>query len=551
MHAALPEELFLEIISHLYDADLLALGAVSKSVLTLVVGLHLRRNAATLADAREGVLRAGTLSGAVHALRIAHLPALRAVDLEFRNPDKEALRRDIEALPRLRRASNEFRVMLRFAAPLRHDMTLILHSLVQPRCGMVACISASEVAIARVGGALVPSYDLLGPPASPRSPRPAEVSQYEFRRAIARVVSNPGRISAISVTARAGRSVLVLDPHAIATLVLPETLHLLPDEGDALLGDGLLTVPSLRMFGMDAKCFSAARLFEFFARHPRLEQVKLRRCRARGVAADDERKLLPRLRVLEAAPSLVAALLSARKSCRRVEDVAIHLDETTEDERTATRRRQLASALQAIATRCSVSSVSLHVSSSSKVLPWETKADCPRMAQPHVSELNIYFNQSRSSWSIGSSVPKTGTLAEWFRGWTGLRVLRLYGTKAGIDRVERLAEGLRREVGDGLLVETKHTPTPVPLLITTTIATTHKPPETTQHTHQHNGERTRRDYLAGIDITRPSMRRLTHRGGAKRTSTLMYQETRGCCGGISRASCAMQFSIRAMGGGRQ
>ncbi|KAF7325117.1 Histone H4-like protein [Mycena kentingensis (nom. inval.)] len=34
-----------------------------------------------------------------------------------------------------------------------------------------------------------------------------------------------------------------------------------------------------------------------------------------------------------------------------------------------------------------------------------------------------------------------------------------------------------------------------------------------------------RDNLA--DITRPSMRRLTRRGGAKRTSTLIYEETRG------------------------
>ncbi|KAJ6559300.1 hypothetical protein B0H10DRAFT_2119743 [Mycena sp. CBHHK59/15] len=430
------DEIILEILEHLTDAELLSLAGISKHIHELALLSHLSRYGITENDIASNSFPPLSTSGAFRAFLLARfITGMNELRLRFDNSAQ--LDRDVRALTNLVQRLPPIRSIdldAEMAAVRLGDMEGMVLSLISAyRSRPSVAISPLPVSIIRphkpAFHAVRRWYSGIGTLGSEKYDRKGPlIDDQDFREemGIFTLMRMGGLIPNISIRAfdppNPLGTLIVLHASGISDLRFPSGLRLFCVEMSAIFEN--LQLPLLHGVEAALSTISAPSLLTFLRRHPTLRRLRLpgppdhpkapkSNTRARRDPLPPD--ALPQLEHVFGSVHLVAWVLASAHPFPQFTAVTIELHDG------ASTRDDYHNALRGIARRPALSTLTLHLDGWS---PWNARdfdpATAPESDVPHVADLRLTFK-----WPSGV-IRKPELLVEWLRLFRGLREVSLF-----------------------------------------------------------------------------------------------------------------------------
>lgn len=420
------DELILEILSHLTDADLLSLATVSKHIHDMALLAHLARYGISESDIETNSF--DTTSGAVPALgaarfitRIDMLRLRFLLSLKF-DRDVAALATLARRLPPIKSIDLEFSPWPRNRAPWFDIQGLLLDLISSCRSRPAITVSPLMVSIARPrkpsrARRLLARLRAVG--SKNHVPTKITIDEEQFRQGliIFSIMRQGGILPSVSIrtfdrSAPIG-SLIIVRAAGITDLRFPPGLRLSSAEMSALLTH--LKLPLLRGSHLSLSSTSEPALHSFICRHPTLQILRLISIAAKecpDAPPPLPSDVLPQLEHILGSARLLAWILTSPPPLPHLAVITLELDGSTGDSYHA--------ALRGLAARSAADTLVLKLIGWA---PWNAPdfaaPTAPERALPHITDLRLTFR-------FPSYVPRNALLLQWLRLFSGLREVSLF-----------------------------------------------------------------------------------------------------------------------------
>ncbi|KAJ6591694.1 hypothetical protein DFH09DRAFT_182050 [Mycena vulgaris] len=432
------DEVILEILEHLADAELLSLAGISKHFHELALLSHLSRYGITENDIASNSFPPLSTNGAFRAVLLARfITGMDELRLRFDNSaqldrDVRALTNFVKRLPPIRSIDLEFPSRL-----ARAEMTVVRPANMESM--VLSLISAyrsrSSVAISPLPVCIIrphkPAFHAVrrwysGIGTLDRKGPLIDDRDFLGKIRILTLMRVAGVIPNISIRGfdppNPLGTLIVLHASSIYDLRFPSELKLSCAEMSAIFEN--LQLPLLQGVEAALSTISAPSLLAFLCRHPTLRRLRLpgppdhpkapkSNIRARRDPLPPD--ALPQLEHVFGSAHLIAWVLASAYPFPQLTAVIIELHDGVST------RDDYHNALRGIARRPALSTLTLHIDGWS---PWNARGFDPAMAPesdvPHVADLRLTFK-----WPSGI-IRNPASLVEWLRLFRGLREVSLF-----------------------------------------------------------------------------------------------------------------------------